>query len=83
MISPPAAGPIEKPKFIAKRMSVTERVLFSGLLYALMATNAAGRKVSATIISTNTPMHNVQNVSKYCSPTNKNPDNVKLQNITG
>ena len=32
IISPPIAGPAENPRFIANLMSVTERVLFSGLL---------------------------------------------------
>ena len=47
---PPTAGPAVKPKLIAKRINVTDLVLFSGLLYELSATNIAGRNVSATII---------------------------------
>ena len=46
-INPPAAGPIEKPKLMAKRTNETERVLFSGLLYAAIAFEFAGRNISA------------------------------------
>src|SRR4030095_12009463 len=46
-ITPPIAGPTENPRFIARRMSETERVRFSAVLNAAIATELAGRNISA------------------------------------
>ena len=60
MIIPPSAGPAENPRFIAKRIKETDRVLFSVLLYALRATYTAGLKASAKAIRINIPMQIAQ-----------------------
>ena len=53
IISPPKAGPAEKPRLIANRTKVKARVLFSGLAYTLKETNIAGRNISAMTINKN------------------------------
>ena len=41
-MSPPIAGPAENPKFIANRINVNDRILFSGLLYACISSAKSG-----------------------------------------
>ena len=82
IIKPPIAGPAEKPKFIASLINVTDRVLFSGLLYTLIATYIAGLNESATAMTKNIPTHIWAKVSRNCKAINKNPVANKLLTMT-
>ena len=68
------AGPMLKPRLMARRMSVTARVRVSGVAYPRMATNMAGRKASESTMSTNTPMPKGTKPFTNCSITKAKPE---------
>lgn len=82
MIHPPMAGPAENPKLIASLINVTDRVRFSGLLYALRATNKAGRKASTKSIMKKMDAIHIQKVVTNCKAMNISPVPSKEPNMT-
>ena len=64
---PAAAGPTENPRLIAMRFSEKARVMLPCFAYSKTAEEFAGRTMSATAVSTNTPRARDQNSVKKLS----------------
>ena len=80
--TPPSAGPMENPRFMAILFSEKDRVIFSGFAYTLIETELAGLKVSVMVLRIKIPIDKAQTSLKRGRKKNTGTDKKILANCT-